>query len=49
MNIVFYILLFMAVIGLWFLLSFTFPVVGAFLKRIFKDTIEIITSKDKEE
>jgi hypothetical protein len=49
MNAAFYIILFIVLVALWFLLSFIFPVIGKFLLRIFKDTIDIIRGKESED
>lgn len=49
MNIAFYIILVFLLVALWFMLSFIFPVIGKFLLRIFKDTVDIIKGDDSRE
>jgi hypothetical protein len=49
MNIAFYIILVFLLVALWFMLSFIFPVIGKFLLRIFKDTVDIIKGDDSQE
>lgn len=49
MNIAFYILIILAAMVLWFLLSFLFKPLGKFLFRIFKDTKDIIEENDIKE
>ena len=46
MNIAFYILVFLAAVALWFLLSFLFKPIGRFLTGIFKDAKDIIEEDD---
>ena len=49
MNIAFYILIILAAVALWFILSFLFKQIGKFLTRIFKDTKDIIEEDDTQE
>lgn len=49
MNPVFFILVILAVILLWFLLSFVFRPFGMFLYRIWKDALDEMNKEDKEE
>lgn len=49
MNPVFFILVILAVILLWFLLSFAFRPFGMFLYRIWKDALDEMNKDDKEE
>lgn len=48
MNIVFYLVVALALAALWFLLSFTFPTIGKFFLRIFNDTKENITGESED-
>jgi len=49
MNPAFVILVMLAAVALWFLLSFVFFPLGKFIYRIWKDAIDEINRKDKEE
>ena len=49
MNPVLMFLIFLAAFVLWFLLSFAFYPLGKLVYRIFKDAIDEINRKDKEE
>ncbi len=46
--IAFYILVFIAIILLWFGLGWTFKGIGILASKYFGDTIDIIKEKDKE-
>lgn len=48
MNIVFYLLVIIALIGLWFGLTSIFKPLGKYLYNIYKDTKEVMIEKEKE-
>lgn len=48
MNIVFYLLVIIALIGLWFSLTGMFTPLGKYLYRLYKDTKDVMTEEDKE-
>lgn len=47
MNIVFYLLVIIALVALWFTLTFTFKPFGRYLYRVYKDTKDVMTECDK--
>lgn len=47
MNIVFWLIVILALIALWFLLAFAYGGIGKFFSKIFNDAKEEITKKDK--
>lgn len=47
MNIVFYLLIIMALVALWFMLTGIFKPFGKYLYRIYKDTRDVMTECDK--
>lgn len=49
MNPAFIILIILVVIVLWFLLSFAFYPVGKFIYRIWRDAIDEMNKRDKED
>lgn len=48
MNIVFYLILIIMIICLWFCLTFLFKPIGAFITKIFKDTVDVMTEDENE-
>jgi hypothetical protein len=48
MNIVFYLLLFAAVVMLWFILAFMFKPIGKFFSRLWEDAKREMKSEEKE-
>lgn len=46
---VFWFLVVLALIALWFLLSFVYKGVGRFFKQIFKDSVEAIVKEDPKD
>ena len=46
---VFYFLVLLGVIALWFLLAFAYKGVGRFFKRIFKDSVDAMTTDDPKD
>lgn len=48
MNIVFYIIVIIVAVFVWFLFSFTFPIIGKWILNIFNDTKDIITKEEKD-
>lgn len=49
MNIVFYLLIIMALVALWFALTGIFRPIGKYLYRVYKDTEDVMTECDEEE
>jgi hypothetical protein len=49
MNIVFYLLVAIALVALWFGLTFIFKPFGRYLYGVYKDTRDVMTEKEKEE
>ena len=49
MNLAFYIIIILAVVLLWFLLSFTFFPIGRFFHRLGKDAIDEMNREDKKD
>ena len=49
MNIVFYLLVVLGLIGLWFCLTFSFKPVGKVVKKIVQDTVDVMTDEDSDE
>lgn len=49
MNIVFYLLVVIAMVALWFALTGIFQPFGKYLYRIYKDTKDVMRECDKEE
>lgn len=47
LNVVFYILLLLAVVFLWFLLAFLFKPIGKFFYRLWKDAVDEMSSEKK--
>jgi hypothetical protein len=47
MNIVFYLLVIIALVALWFTLTFAFKPFGRYLYRVYKDTKDVMTECDK--
>lgn len=48
MNIVFYLMVVMAIIALWFLLAFVFKPFGNFLYRLFEDAVNAMEDKKED-
>jgi uncharacterized protein HemY len=48
MNIVFYLLLLIAVVLLWFALAFLFKPIGKFFSRLWEDATREMKSEEKE-
>lgn len=48
MNIVFYLLVIMALVVLWFALTFMFKPIGKYLYRVYKDTSDVMIEADTE-
>lgn len=48
MNIVFYLLVIMALVALWYMLSGMFRPMGRYLYRMYKDTKDIMTEEDEK-
>ena len=48
MNIVFYLLILIALVGLWFALTGIFRPLGKYLYNIYKDTKDVMIEKEKE-
>lgn len=46
---VFYFLVFLGAVALWFLLAFAYKGVGRFFKRIFKDSVDAMTTDDPKD
>ena len=46
MNIVFYLLVGLGIIGLWFCLTFAFKPVGKIVKKVVQDTVDVMTEED---
>ena len=49
MNIVFYLLIAIALAILWFLLAFLFKPIGRFFKKLWNDTTDIINDEESED
>lgn len=49
MNLAFIVLVILALVALWFLLSFAFKPVGSFFYRLWKDAKDKISKDDMEE
>lgn len=49
MNIVFYLLVLLGLIGIWFCLTFAFKPVGKVVKKIVQDTVDVMTDEDFDE
>lgn len=49
MNPVFWLLVILAAIALWLLLSILFQPLGKYISKIFNDTVDIINDKEDEE
>lgn len=49
MNIVFYLLIIIALVGLWFVLTGMFKPLGQYLYSLYEDTKEVMTEEDIEE
>ena len=49
MNIVFYLLVLLGLIGSWFCLTFAFKPVGKVVKKIVQDTVDVMTDEDSDE
>lgn len=49
MNIVFYLLVIIALVGLWFVLTGMFKPLGQYLCSLYKDTKEVMTEEDIKE
>ena len=47
LNVVFYILLLLAVVFLWFLLAFLFKPTGKFFYKLWKDAVDEMSSEKK--
>ena len=48
MNIVFYLLVIIALVALWFALTSIFQPFGKYLYRLYKDTKDVMTEEDIE-
>ena len=48
MNPVFWILVFLAMVFIWFILSFLFPIIGSFVKRLWDDAMYNIRKDDEK-
>ena len=49
MNIVFYLLVIMALVALWFGLTFIFKPFGKYLYGVYKDTRDVMTENDEKD
>lgn len=49
MNIVFYLLVLLGLIGIWFCLTFLFKPVGKVVKKVVQDTVDVMTEEDFDE
>lgn len=49
MNIVFYLLIVVAIVVFWFLLAFVFKPFGRILYRIFKDTQDVLNEDEAQD
>lgn len=49
MNLVFLLLVILAAVAVWFLLSFAFRPIGRFFYRIWKDAVDEINKNDESE
>lgn len=49
MNPIFWLLVILATIALWLLLSILFQPLGKYISKIFNDTVDIINDKEDEE
>jgi hypothetical protein len=49
MNIVFYLLVIIALVGLWFVLTGMFTPLGKYMYKLYKDTKDVMTEEDKED
>ena len=49
MNIVFYFLVLLMLIGVWFCLTFAFKPVGKVVKKVVQDTVDVMTEDDEKE
>lgn len=49
MNPIFWLLVILAAIALWLLLSILFQPLGKYISKIFNDTVDIINDKEDEE
>ena len=49
MNIVFYLLVLLILVGLWFCLTFAFKPVGKVVKKVVQDTVDVMTEEDSDE
>ena len=49
MNIVFYLLVLLGLIGIWFCLTFAFKPVGKVVKKVVQDAVDVMTDEDSDE
>ena len=49
MNIVFYLLVILALVVLWFCLTFAFKPIGKVVKKVVQDTVDVMTEEDSDE
>ena len=49
MNIVFYLLIVLGLVGLWFCLTFLFKPVGKVVKKVVQDTVDVMTEKEEDD
>ena len=49
MNIVFYLLVLLILVGLWFCLTFSFKPIGKVVKKVVQDTVDVMTEEDSDE
>ena len=47
MNIVFYLLILLGLIGIWFCLTFAFKPVGKIVKKVVQDAVDTMTEDDE--
>lgn len=48
MNIVFYLLILLGLVGLWFCLTFAFKPIGKIAKKVVQDTVSVMTENDEK-
>lgn len=48
MNIVFYLIIIIALVALWFALTSIFKPFGKYLYRVYRDTKDVMTEEDQE-
>ena len=48
MNIVFYLLILLGLVGLWFCLTFAFKPIGKIAKKVVQNTVSVMTENDEK-